>query len=240
MAPSFHRAPAPLGHRRKCQMTPADALKNIISIRRLGRTGYEPTWRAMQAFTDARTPVTRDEIWLTEHPPVYTLGLAGRHQHLLRENGIPVIKSDRGGQVTYHGPGQLVAYLLFDLRRAKLGVRDMVRRIEAAVITWLAASSIAAYGKIGAPGIYVLRDGVESKIGSLGLKVRNGCTYHGVAVNIDMALSPFSDIDPCGYPGLAVTQLTDLGVARSVDRAGRELAPILAGWMREPRRETQF
>src|SRR6185437_9615662 len=114
-------------------------------VRALGRTDYETTWRAMQAFTDARTPDTRDEIWLTEHPPVYTLGLAGRHQHLLRENGIPVIKSDRGGQVTYHGPGQLVAYLLFDLRRAKLGVRDMVRRIEAAVITWLATYDIAAY-----------------------------------------------------------------------------------------------
>src|SRR6478752_2172456 len=228
MAPSFHRAPAPLGHRRKCQMTAAAALKNIISIRRLGRTGYEPTWRAMQAFTNARTPATHDEIWLTEHLPVYTLGLAGRSRHLLRENGIPVIKVDRGGQVTYHGPGQLVAYMLFDLRRARLGVRDMVRRIEAAVITWLASSSVAAYGKIAAPGIYVLRDGVESKIGSLGLKVRNGCTYHGVAVNVDMDLSPFRDIDPCGYRGLAVTQLADLGVRRTVEHAGREFAPCLA------------
>ena len=198
-----------------------------LRLRALGRTEYVPTWRAMQAFTGARTPTTPDEIWLTEHPPVYTLGLAGRRQHLLRENGISVVKVDRGGQVTYHGPGQLVAYLLVDLRRAKLGVRDMVRRIEAAVITWLASSSITAYGKPAAPGIYVLRDGVEAKIGSLGLKVRNGCTYHGVAVNIDMDLSPFSDIDPCGYPGLAVTQLADLGVARTVEQAGRELAPIL-------------
>ncbi len=181
----------------------------------------------MRAFTDARTPATSDEIWLTEHPPIYTLGLAGRRQHLLRENGIPVIKVDRGGQVTYHGPGQLVAYLLFDLRRARFGVRAMVRRIETAVITWLAASSITAYGKPAAPGIYVVRDGVEAKIGSLGLKVRNGCTYHGVAVNIDMDLAPFADIDPCGYPGLAVTQLADLGVVRSVEQAGRELAPIL-------------
>lgn len=192
----------------------------------------------MQAFTDARTPATLDEIWLTEHPPVYTLGLAGRRQHVRRENGIPVIKADRGGQVTYHGPGQLVEYLLFDLRRAHMGIRDMVRRIEAAVITWLASSSISAYGKVAAPGIYVLRGGVESKIGSLGLKVRNGCTYHGVAVNIDMDMSPFSDIDPCGYPGLAVTQLADLGVSRTVEQAGRELAPILARQMREPWRET--
>jgi lipoyl(octanoyl) transferase len=203
-----------------------DAADHAI-VRPLGRTDYESTWRAMQAFTAARTPATPDEIWLTEHPPVYTLGLAGRRQHLLRENSIPVIKVDRGGQVTYHGPGQLVAYLLFDLRRAKLGVRDMVRRIEAAVITWLETSSITAYGKTTAPGIYVLRDGVESKIGSLGLKVRNGCTYHGVAVNIDMDLSPFNDIDPCGYPGLAVTQLAAFGIMRTVEQAGRELAPIL-------------
>jgi lipoyl(octanoyl) transferase len=159
---------------------------------------------------------------------VYTLGLAGRREHLLRENGIPVIKSDRGGQITYHGPGQLVAYLLFDLRRAKLGVRDMVRHIEAAVITWLASCRIPAYGKTSAPGVYVGRDGVESKIAALGLKVRNGCTYHGLAVNIDMDLAPFSDIDPCGYAGLHVTQLADFGVRRTVGDAGRELAPILA------------
>ena len=183
----------------------------------------------MQAFTDTRASATRDEIWLTEHPPVYTLGLAGRSEHLLRSNGIPVIRVDRGGQVTYHGPGQLVAYLLFDLRRAKLGVRQMVRRIEAAVITWLASFGIEAYGKPSAPGIYVPVDGVEAKIGSLGLKVRNGCTYHGVAVNVDMDLSPFHDIDPCGYPGLAVTQVAAFGVTRTVDTAGDELAPVLSG-----------
>jgi len=199
-----------------------------VAIRRLGPTGYEATWRAMQVFTDARTESTADEIWLTEHPPVYTLGLAGRVAHVLRPNGIPVLKVDRGGQVTYHGPGQLVAYLLFDLRRANRGVRDMVRRIEAAVITWLASVRVEAYGKPAAPGVYVMRDGVEAKIGSLGLKVRNGCTYHGVAVNVDMDLSPFRDIDPCGYPGLAVTQLADLGVRRTVEHAGREFAPFLA------------
>jgi lipoyl(octanoyl) transferase len=197
-------------------------------VRTLGRTDYETTWRAMQAFTDARTLATPDEIWLTEHSPVYTLGLAGRREHLLRENGIPVIKSDRGGQITYHGPGQLVAYLLFDLRRAKLGVREMVRHIEAAVITWFASCRVHAYGKTAAPGVYVGCDGVETKIAALGLKVRNGCTYHGLAVNIDMDLAPFSDIDPCGYAGLRVTQLADFGVRRTIDDAGRELAPILA------------
>ena len=199
-----------------------------IVVRALGRSDYETTWRAMQAFTDARTPQTQDEIWLTEHPPVYTLGLAGRSEHLLRSNGIPVVKVDRGGQVTYHGPGQLVAYLMLDLRRLRLSVRDMVRRIEAAVITCLAADAIDAYGKPSAPGIYTRRDGIEAKIASLGLRVRHGCTYHGVAVNIDMDLSPFADIDPCGYPGLRVTQLADFGVRRSVADAGAALAPILA------------
>jgi len=181
----------------------------------------------MQAFTDARTADTPDEIWLTEHAPVYTLGLAGRRDHLLRDNGIPVVHTDRGGQVTYHGPGQLVVYLLLDLRRVRLGVREMVRRIEDAVITWLASHGIAAYGKPSAPGVYALRGSVEAKIASLGLRVRNGCTYHGFAVNLDMDLAPFSDIDPCGYPGLRVTQLADFGIGRGIDEAGRELAPLL-------------
>jgi lipoyl(octanoyl) transferase len=201
---------------------------NVIAIRRLGLSGYEATWRAMQAFTDARVAATPDEIWLTEHPPIYTLGLAGRTAHLLRPNGIPVLKVDRGGQVTYHGPGQLVAYLLIDLRRARFGVREMVRRIEASVITWLESCGIDASRKAAAPGIYVQRDGREAKIGSLGLKVRNGCTYHGVAVNIDMDLAPFDDIDPCGYPGLSVTDVASLGVARTVGDAGDALAPLLA------------
>lgn len=199
-----------------------------VTIRTLGRTEYDATWRAMQAFTDTRGTATPDEIWLTEHPPVYTLGLAGRREHLLRDNGIPAIKVDRGGQITYHGPGQLVAYTLFDLKRAKLGVRDMVRRIEAAVIQWLDSVGISAYGKDSAPGVYVVTKRGEAKIAALGLKVRNGCTYHGLAVNIAMDLTPFADIDPCGYPGLGVTQLADLGVVRSLDAAGAELAPMLA------------
>jgi len=210
-------------------MTPAQVeAPTGVEIRTLGRTDYQATWRAMQAFTAARTADTPDEIWLTEHPPVYTLGLAGRREHLLRDNGIPAIKVDRGGQITYHGPGQLVAYVLMDLKRAKLGVRDMVRRIEAAVIQWLDSVGISAYGKDSAPGVYVATTRGEAKIAALGLKVRNGCTYHGLAVNIAMDLSPFADIDPCGYPGLDVTQLADLGVARSLAAAGAELAPLLA------------
>ncbi|MEP7276031.1 MAG: lipoyl(octanoyl) transferase LipB [Betaproteobacteria bacterium] len=199
-----------------------------FALRSLGRTDYAATWRSMQAFTAARAAGTQDELWLTEHPPVYTLGLAGRREHLLRDSGIPVLKVDRGGQVTYHGPGQLVMYVLYDLRRARLGVRDMVRRLESAVVHWLESLGISAYGKTSAPGVYVARPQGEAKIAALGLKVRNGCTYHGLAVNVAMDLAPFADIDPCGFPGLAVTQLRDLCVARTVDEAGRALAPIVA------------
>ena len=197
-------------------------------VRALGCTDYERTWRAMQAFTAERDTGTPDELWLTEHEPIYTLGLAGRREHLLRENGIRTLNVDRGGQITYHGPGQLVAYVLFDLRRPKAGVRTLVRTIEGAVVKWLGTVGIAAYGKPSAPGVYVARAAREAKIAALGLRVRNGCTYHGLAVNIAMDLAPFADIDPCGYPGLAVTQLVDLGVARSVNEAGAELGPILA------------
>ncbi len=197
-------------------------------IRALGRTDYEATWRAMQAFTAARAAETTDEIWLTEHPPIYTLGLAGRREHLLRDNGIPSIKVDRGGQITYHGPGQLVAYLLHDLRRSGRGIRETVRRIEAAVVEFLAGHGIEAYGKPAAPGVYVGGGATEAKIAALGLKVRSGCTYHGVSVNVAMDLAPFADIDPCGYPGLRVTQLADFGVGLTVEEAGAALAPILA------------
>jgi lipoyl(octanoyl) transferase len=185
------------------------------ACKRLGRTDYTRTWRAMQAFTDARTPDTEDEIWLTEHAPVYTLGLAGRPEHMLRANAIPVLKVDRGGQITYHGPGQLVVYLLIDLKRLRLGVRALVEAIESAVIKLLDSYGIDAYGRRDAPGVYVKRDGREAKVAALGLKVRNGCTYHGLALNLDMDLAPFDDIDPCGYRGLAVTQLRDLDVQAS-------------------------
>src|SRR5262249_35110083 len=156
-----------------------------------------------------------------------TLGLAGRREHVLRDNGVPVLKIDRGGQVTYHGPGQLVAYVLFDLRRAGFGIRDMVRRLEGAVVEWLSSLGVAAYGKPSAPGVYVARGAGEAKIAALGLRVRSGCTYHGLAVNIAMDLAPFADIDPCGYPGLAIAQLSDFGVMCTAQEAGDELAPIL-------------
>jgi len=209
-------------------MAATAALDAGVLIRALGRTGYESTWRAMQAFTAGRGGDTPDEIWLTEHPPVYTLGLAGRREHLLRDNGIPAIKVDRGGQITYHGPGQLVAYVLFDLRRQRLGVREMVRRLEGSVIQWLDSLDISGYSNVDAPGVYVRLPAGEAKIAALGLKVSNGCSYHGLAVNITMDLAPFADIDPCGYPGLAVTQVADLGAACTVEAAGATLAPILA------------
>ena len=204
----------------------ADGLSAFV--RTLGKSGYETTWRAMQAFTAERSADTRDEIWLTEHAPVYTVGLAGRVEHYPRDAlNIPIVKTDRGGQITYHGPGQIVAYTLVDLRRLRIGVRDYVRRLEGAMIRLLESHGITGYGKTDAPGVYVLRKKAEAKIGALGLKVRNGCTYHGIALNVNMDLAPFSAIDPCGYRGLAVTQLADFGVAADVASVGRELASHL-------------
>jgi lipoyl(octanoyl) transferase len=192
-----------------------------MHVRRLGRIEYETTWRDMRSFSLDRSADTRDELWLLEHPPVYTLGIAGRPEHLPRAaNAIPVIKTDRGGQVTYHGPGQIVAYLLLDLRRRGLTVRPLVRLMERCVIDLLAAYGIAAAGRIEAPGVYV--DG--AKIAALGLRVRNGCCYHGLAFNVDMDLSPFRSIDPCGYPGLAVTQARDLGIRDSMEVLGEKLS----------------
>ena len=216
------------------QQPPRAVNGETIAVRPLGATDYATTWHAMQAFTGQRDDHTPDEIWLTEHPPIYTLGLAGRREHVLRDNGIPVLKVDRGGQVTYHGPGQLVAYTLVDMRRQRYGIRDMVRRIEGAVVEWLDSIGIFSYGKPSAPGVYVLRDGVEAKIAALGLKVRRGCTYHGVAINVAMDLMPFADIDPCGFRGLAVTQIADFGVSRTVVDAGREFAPHLALHLNRP------
>jgi len=191
-----------------------------VIVKQLGLVEYEPTWRAMQAFTDARTDETPDEIWLLEHPPVFTQGQAGKPEHVLQLSAIPIIPIDRGGQVTYHGPGQLVAYLLVDLRRRKLGVRELVRRIEQAIVDVLAERGITAYGKVDAPGVYV----GEAKIASLGLRIRNGCSYHGLALNVDMDLTPFSYINPCGYAGLAVTQLKDFGIRETPASLGPQLA----------------
>jgi len=191
-----------------------------VRVRRLGRAEYEPTWRAMQAFTTQRGADSADELWLLEHPPVYTLGVAGRTEHLPRvANGIPVVRTDRGGQITYHGPGQVVLYLLLDLRRRGLSVRPLVRIMEQAVIDLLAAYGVAAAGRHEAPGVYV--DG--AKIAALGLRIRNNCCYHGLAFNVDMDLSPFHTIDPCGYSGLAVTQARDLGMVDGAELLGEKL-----------------
>lgn len=178
-----------------------------LIVRRLGRRDYEPVWRAMQAYTDARTADSPDELWLVEHPPVFTQGLNGRPEHLLDPGGIPVIHVDRGGQVTYHGPGQAVAYVLLDLRRQGLGVRQLVTTLEQSVIGLLGDYGIGAEARRDAPGVYV----AGRKIASLGLRVRRGCSYHGLSLNVAMDLSPFRRINPCGYQGLEVTQLSDLG-----------------------------
>ena len=179
---------------------------NSLHVRRLGRADYQPTWRAMQAFTDRRDESTDDELWLVEHPPVFTQGQAGKAEHVLAPGDIPVIQVDRGGQVTYHGPGQIVAYPLFDLKRLGVGVREFVHRIEEAIIRVLARYDVRGERMEGAPGIYVDGD----KIASLGLRVRRGCTFHGLAFNIDMDLEPFSRINPCGFEGLRVIRLSDL------------------------------
>jgi len=177
-----------------------------VAVRELGLVSYEPTWQAMQRFTNERGPQTSDEIWLLQHPPVFTQGQAGKAEHLLFPGNIPVVQVDRGGQVTYHGPGQLVAYLLLDVRRLGFGVRDLVTRIELSLIDLLASYGVTATAKPDAPGVYV--DG--AKIASLGLRIRNGRSFHGLALNVDMDLQPFQRINPCGYAGLAMTQLRDL------------------------------
>ncbi len=178
-----------------------------LKIRRLGRQPYEPVWQAMSAFTDNRTAATTDELWLLEHDPVFTLGQAGKMEHVLAPGEIPVVPVDRGGQVTYHGPGQIVAYPLIDLRRAEVGVRELVNRIEQAIIDTLAHWNIEAVRREGAPGVYV----ADAKVAALGLRVRRGCSFHGLAFNVNMNLEPFHRINPCGYKDLAVTQVLDLG-----------------------------
>jgi len=190
-----------------------------MEIRRLGRVDYEPTWHAMREFTAARTPESPDELWVVEHPPVFTLGQAGKREHILSDVGIPVVKIDRGGQVTYHGPGQVVIYLLLDLQRLKIKVRELVTAIEQAIIDALADSGIAAERRAGAPGVYV----ADAKVAALGLRIRNGCSYHGLSLNVDMDLSPFSAINPCGYAGLKVTQTRDLGIPLNLAEAGELL-----------------
>ena len=194
---------------------------NDVRIRRLGRVPYEPTWREMQSFTDARDAGTPDEIWLLEHDPVFTLGLAGKREHVLAPGDIPVVHIDRGGQVTYHGPGQLVVYPMLDLRRRKLGPRALVDALEQATVETLADWGVDAHARPDAPGVYV----GEKKIASIGLRVRRGASYHGLAFNVDMDLEPFTRINPCGYAGLEMTQVSELGGPPGLDAVADAFLP---------------
>ena len=195
-----------------------------LIIRQLGRRAYEGVWHAMQEFTDNRDAGTRDEIWLVEHEPVFTQGQAGKEEHLLFTGDIPVVKVDRGGQVTYHGPGQLVAYVMLDIRRLKIGVRELVTHLEDSIVELLQGYQIDAYPKADAPGVYV--DG--KKIASLGLRIRKGCSFHGLALNINMDLEPFQRINPCGYAGLEMVQAASIGGPDTVATAQTQLIDILA------------
>ncbi|OXX72393.1 lipoyl(octanoyl) transferase LipB [Vibrio sp. V03_P4A6T147] len=192
---------------------------NSLVVKRLGRQEYLPVWEAMHEFTDTRTESTQDQVWLVEHQPVFTQGQAGKAEHLLNTGDIPVVQSDRGGQVTYHGPGQLVAYFLIDLRRKKLGVRELVTKIEQIVINTLQAYRIDSVAKSDAPGVYVK----GKKICSLGLRIRKGCSFHGLALNVNMDLSPFLRINPCGYQGLEMAQVSELGGPTELQTVEKQL-----------------
>lgn len=196
-----------------------------IALHRLGRQPYEPVWQAMRALTDERDAETPDQFWLVEHDPVFTQGQAGKPEHLLMPGDIPVVATDRGGQVTYHGPGQVVLYPLLDVRRARLGVRELVTALEQAVIALLAEHGVTAHARPDAPGVYV----GEAKIASLGLRIRRGASFHGVALNVDGDLSPFARINPCGYAGMAMTRLADwVDDCPGVEAVGEHLAGCLA------------
>jgi len=190
-----------------------------LIVRNLGLQSYASTWHKMQAFTDERSEITDDEVWLVQHPPTFTLGKSGKREHLLDTGDIPVIQVDRGGQVTYHGPGQLLAYMLLDINRLGLGVRELVTRLEGSVIDMLSEYGIEAVSRKDAPGVYV--DG--KKIAALGLRVRRGCCFHGLALNVEMDLEPFDRINPCGYPGLEITQMADLVESVNLENITRQL-----------------
>ena len=203
--------------------TVARAEGRTLTVRRLGRQDYEPLWQSMQRHTDERDADTGDELWFTEHPPVFTLGLAGSREHVLAPGDIPVVHIDRGGQVTYHGPGQLMIYPLIDVRRAGIGVRRLVCALETAVIRMVAPWGIEAAGRRDAPGVYV----EGRKLASIGLRIRRGASYHGMALNVDMDLEPFSRINPCGYQGLEMTDLARLGGPADLDEVAELLlAPL--------------
>lgn len=194
-------------------------MQHQLVVKRLGRQDYEPVWKAMHEFTDQRTEETSDEVWLVEHNPVFTQGQAGKAEHLINTGDIPVVQSDRGGQVTYHGPGQLVAYFLINLRRKKLGVRDLVTTIENLVINTLKAYNIDSAARPDAPGVYV--DG--KKICSLGLRIRKGCSFHGLALNVNMDLTPFLRINPCGYAGMEMVQVSQFNGPSDVETVEKQL-----------------
>lgn len=198
----------------------SDSKQDFVTVRQLGLREYAPVLNAMQTYTDQRQADWGDEIWLVEHPPLFTLGFNGKPEHLLDPGDIPVLTIDRGGQVTYHGPGQQVAYLLIDIKRRRLGVRKMVERIEQAIIDLLAGFGIHAHGRRDAPGVYV----GKAKIAALGLRIRRGCSYHGLALNVNMDLAPFTRINPCGYAGMTVTQLCEQGGPNSLT----QIAPMLS------------
>lgn len=195
-----------------------------LIIRRLGRVDYETTWHAMQQFTEQRDTHTPDEFWLVEHAPVFTQGQAGKPHHLLDPGTIPVIPTDRGGQVTYHGPGQVIIYVLLDLRRHKLGIRSLVTLLEESIIALVASFGILAEAKSDAPGVYVN----DEKLASIGLRVRKHCSYHGLSLNVAMDLEPFKRINPCGYQGLVMTQLSQLGITLTLEQVAEHLAKRLA------------
>jgi lipoyl(octanoyl) transferase len=195
----------------------------------LGRLDYEPTWRAMQRYTQERGPDTPDQIWLLEHEPVFTLGMNGDASHVLLPGDIPVVRIDRGGQVTYHGPGQLVVYPLIDMRRAALNVRDLLNALERSVIEYASRFGVDAQCRLGAPGVYV----DDRKLASVGLRIRRGGSYHGLSLNVRMDLEPFSRINPCGYAGLEMTQLYDLGGPGEVAAVAAEFGPLLAAKLRQ-------
>jgi lipoyl(octanoyl) transferase len=215
--------------------------KPFLIIKYLGRSDYEETWQAMKQFTDQRDANTADELWITEHDPVFTQGLNGKPEHILQSSNIPVVQIDRGGQITYHGPGQLVLYCLLNIQRLSFGVRTLVSIIEQSIVELLVRYDIDAFSRRDAPGVYVnlasvgydeVQSGQIAKIAALGLRIRKGCCYHGLSLNINMDLKPFSNINPCGFEGLAVTQMVELNSSVSVEKVGRELAAILSQKMR--------
>ena len=205
---------------------------STLLVRELGLQPYEPIWRAMQALTAERTAQTPDQVWIVQHLPVFTLGQAGRPEHLLDPGEIPVIRVDRGGQVTYHGPGQLILYLMLDLRRRGLGIRELVTAMEQAIIDLLGECGVTAQSRREAPGVYV----GGRKIASLGLRVRRGCSYHGLALNVDMDLEPFRRINPCGYPGLEVTQMVEVAGVHDLQTVAPTLLRHLERRLALPRR----